>query len=157
MVSIAFIPNDKSEIPDTCRNRFDLSNEEEIDLRYKYFNCWVTFSAGDVTLLERSYVPLLDFMLALAWAIREVRTGGSSSITFTEHSGEIRISLSGDHLRLEGMGGAAAQCLIGEFVRSSLDFATDGIGYLLSKYPSLEFNPSVQRLRGEMDEWRQPG
>ncbi|MFG3002293.1 hypothetical protein [Streptomyces sp. NPDC048340] len=154
MVSIVFTPNGESEIPDSCRDRFNLSNEEEMDLRYKYFYCWVTFSTGEVTLLEQSYVPLLDFMLSLDWAIREVRTRGSSSITFTEHSGEIGMSLRGDRLSLEGMDGVAAQCLIGEFVRASLDFTNGGIGYLLSKYPSLELNPSMQRLRGAMGEWR---
>ncbi|WP_331745266.1 hypothetical protein [Kitasatospora sp. NBC_01300] len=123
-----------------------LGSTSEMNLRYAHFETNVQLAAEG---LDESFriIPILDFMFCLILAAEKVRHGETGEVDFTENSAFITFQPTGSSLTiLCSWNPAPGRCSTDEFIHGILQFATEGLEFIVGKYPAFAENPTRHKL-----------
>ncbi|MEV8329071.1 hypothetical protein [Kitasatospora sp. NPDC056731] len=123
-----------------------LGSTSEMNLRYAYFETDAQLAAEG---LDESFriIPILDFMFCLILAADKVGNGETGEVDFTENSASITFQPEGSSLTiLCSWNPAPGRCSTDDFMRGTLQFATEGLEFIVEKYPGFAENPTRHKL-----------
>jgi hypothetical protein len=122
----------------------------DIDLHYRYFAAGVSLKMSGIDLIgPDQYVPLVDFLLLIARAIRRLGSDQDAGISFTENANVIRLLNRGSDVIVEAPHRSltltvSRQLLLDEFT----EFLRAARIRLLQEVPGLVGHPLVISLAG---------
>jgi hypothetical protein len=127
----------------------DPSSVSELDLRYDYFCGDIEMRVGAVDFSARwGWVPILDFLASLTFALAAVRQNERAIIDFTENEDEILLVNDGDGLHISASHVTAnAVCDFNDFEEAANLFARHAFDEISNLDPELASTVAFQALR----------
>ncbi|MBD0672640.1 hypothetical protein [Streptomyces sp. CBMA156] len=151
MISLSFsVPGPDSPWWSTWDEAKHLNPEAitETALRYKYFSVGAELAVGGAEFVSgRSFVPLVDLALSLAWVADRLAGGEEAAFGFTERAEVIRLRPAGDLVRVSSSAKPVeASAERTELLAKLAEFVDAAYARLIEEIPGLVGNPTIRRL-----------